>query len=263
MIDNGVFRLKFVRSLENFIGNQLEDFFNKKFSSGVQPVELAKQIRRQIEAEKAIGVAHIYIPDRYEVFLTVQDFAKLEPSFALITAELRTYIQEYAKNKCYALPSKPIIQIESDKALKRGAFRILTAFTNLQPQNDEFNSSSQADNFSGTQVFDKPVYVETSLRQIPLDATLTVIEGSDVGLAVDIGSKRTNLGRRDSNELPLSDVNISRLHAYIVFEYGSHVVYDAKSLNGTYVNQHRVSRKQLHTGDRIKLGNTVILYEVK
>lgn len=263
MIDTGVFHLKFVRSLENFIGNQLEGFFNKKFSSGVQPVELAKQIRRQIESEKAVGVAHVYIPDRYEVSLTEHDFDKLAPSFALITAELRTYIQEYAKKNGYLLSSKPVVEMNRDKTLKRGAFRILTAFSELQPQEAELNAPPQADDFSGTQVFDKPVYAEPSLRQVPLDASLTVIEGNDAGLAVDIGTKRTNLGRRDSNELPLSDVNISRLHAYIVFEHGSHVVYDAKSLNGTYVNQHRVSRKPLQSGDRIKLGNTVILYEVK
>jgi hypothetical protein len=260
--NNGVFLLKFVRSLENFIGNQLEDFFNRKFSSGVQPVELAKQIHRLIEREKAVGVARVYIPDRYLVFLTLQDFAKLEPSFALIITELRAYIQEYAKKKEYSLPSKPVIEIKSDKLLKRGAFQILATFSNLQPEEAKSNPASEHD-LSGTQVFDKPVYGEACLRHVLLEASLTVVEGSDAGLAVDISAKRANLGRRDSNELPLSDVNISRLHAYIVFEHGSHVVYDAKSLNGTYVNQHRVSRKQLHAGDRIKLGNTVILYEVK
>jgi hypothetical protein len=259
-----VFSLKFVRSLENFIGNQLEDFFNRKFSSGVQPVELAKRIRRLIESEKTVGVTHVLIPDRYAIFLTLQDFTKLEPSFALITVELRAYIQEYAKKKDYSLTSKPIIEIQSDKSLKRGSFQILASFSDLHQVEGRNQLSSQQDEFSGTQVFDKPVVSsESPLRHVPLDASLTVIEGSDAGLAVDIGTKRTNLGRRDSNELPLTDVNISRLHAYIVFEHSSHVVYDAKSLNGTYVNQHRVSRKQLHPGDRIKLGNTVILYEVK
>jgi pSer/pThr/pTyr-binding forkhead associated (FHA) protein len=72
-----------------------------------------------------------------------------------------------------------------------------------------------------------------------------------------------NIGRRESNELPLTDMNTSRLHAYVVFEEGGHTLYDARSLNGTYVNDHRVTRKRLKAGDRIKVGNTVILYEVK
>ena len=254
--------MKFVRSLENFIGSQLEDFFNRKFSSGVQPVELAKQIQRLIEREKAVGVAHVYIPDRYVVFLTLPDFAKLEPSFALITAELRMYVQEYAKKKEYTLPAKPVIELKSDKTLKRGEFHVQAAFSELK-QAAAVAPFSDYDELSGTQIFAKPLQGEAVLRFVPLDASLTVIEGNDAGLVVDIGSRRANLGRRESNELPLNDVNISRLHAYIAFEQGAHVIYDAKSLNGTYVNQHRVSRKQLRSGDRIRLGNTVILYEVK
>lgn len=254
--------MKFVRSLENFIGNQLEDFFNRKFSSGVQPVELAKRIRRLIESERTVGVAHVLIPDRYSIFLTEQDYEKLEPSFTLITTELIAYIQEYAKKKDYFLKHKPTISIQSDKTLKRGNFQILASFS--QAESDRFKAPAPIpDDLSGTLVFDRPVCGESSLRHVSVSATLTVIEGSDAGLTVDIDAKRSNLGRRDTNELPLNDVNISRLHAYIVFEHGHHVLYDAKSLNGTYVNQHRISRKQLNSGDKIRLGNTVILYEVK
>ena len=255
--------MKFVRSLENFIGNQLEDFFNRKFSSGVQPVELAKRIRRIIESEKTVGVAHVFIPDQYAIFLTIEDYGKLEPSFPLILAELRSYIQEYARKKEYSIRYKPTIEFQSDTSLKRGSFQILSSFSPARLDYSDEKDFLKKSDLSGTLVFDKPVYGEPSLRQIPLQAILTVIEGSDIGLVVDITAKRANLGRRDSNELPLNDVNISRLHAYIVFEHGVHVVYDAKSLNGTYVNQHRISRKQLQTGDRIKLGNTVMLYEVK
>ena len=50
---------------------------------------------------------------------------------------------------------------------------------------------------------------------------------------------------------------------YVIFEDGTHVLYDAKSLNGTYVNGQRITRKSLKNGDHIKLGNTVLLYEVK
>ena len=254
--------MKFVRSLENFIGNQLEDFFNRKFSSGVQPVELAKRIRRLIESEKTVGVANVLIPDNYSVFLTVQDYEKLEPSLGLIRAELITYIQEYARKKDYFIRHKPTITFQSDNTLKRGNFQILASFSLVEPEQFQLPGKMN-DEFSGTLVFDKPVYSEPSLRRVQLDATLTVIEGTDAGLTVDISAKRSNLGRRDTNELPLNDVNISRLHAYIEFEHGRHVLYDAKSLNGTYVNQHRISRKQLNSGDIIRLGNTVILYEVK
>ncbi|MPN61701.1 hypothetical protein SDC9_209443 [bioreactor metagenome] len=89
-----------------------------------------------------------------------------------------------------------------------------------------------------------------------------IVEGLDKGMKVEVGSKRINIGRRESNELPLTDMNTSRLHAYVIYEEGNHVLHDAKSLNGTYVNGHRITRKILCSGDRIKVGNTIILYEV-
>lgn len=90
-----------------------------------------------------------------------------------------------------------------------------------------------------------------------------MVKGIDSGLQIDLGVERVNIGRRESNELPLTDMNTSRLHAYVVYEEGGHVLYDAKSLNGTYANNHRVTRKRLKAGDRVKVGNTVILYEVR
>ncbi len=89
------------------------------------------------------------------------------------------------------------------------------------------------------------------------------MEGLDTGQRVEAAVNRINIGRRESNEMPLSDMNTSRLHAYVIYEEGAHVLYDAKSLNGTYVNDHRVTRKRLKNKDRIKLGSTVLLYEVK
>lgn len=261
--NTGVLHLKFVRSLENFIGNHLEDFFNKKFSSGVQPIEIAKRISRLIESDKTVGVANVCIPDQYAVFLTLQDFNKLESSFPLIIAELRTYIHEYARKKGYTLSHRLAIDIQADKTLSRGTFQVLASFSEAEPDDQSLDALPSNDDFSGTRVFDKPVPAAPQAAPSYLRGTLKVLEGSDAGLVLDIAGKRINIGRRDSNELSLNDVNISRLHAYILYEQDSHVVYDAKSLNGTYVNQHRIARKQLRSGDRIKLGNTVILYEVK
>lgn len=255
--------MKFVRTLENFIGNHIEGFFNKKFSSGVQPVELAKRIRRLMESERTVGVAHVVVPDQYTIFLTVQDFAKLEPSFSLIIAELRAFILEHARKKDYFLANKPVVEIRSDAALDRGTFQVIASYLKDLPAAEPAGKGTLADDLSGTRVFDRPLEDLKPAFSAPLQAELTVVEGSETGLAIDIHSKRINIGRRESNELSLNDVNISRLHAYILYEHGGHVVYDAKSLNGTYVNQHRISRRQLHNGDYIKLGNTIILYEVK
>lgn len=251
--------MKFVRSLESFIGSQLEGFFNKKFSSSLQPVEIAKQIRRKLESEKTVGL-NVYIPDQYTVFLGSLDFAKLEASFSLITKDLTTYIVDYAKRKNYMIPGKVSICIQLDDMLPQGVCRVTADFSEICPA-DDHGLTPENDDISGTRVFSRPF----SGYEQPhaLSGTLSVVEGLETGLVVSICTKRINIGRRESAELSLHDLNVSRLHAYIVYEQGSHIIYDAKSLNGTYVNNHRIIRKQLQTGDKIGLGNTIILYEVR
>lgn len=73
---------------------------------------------------------------------------------------------------------------------------------------------------------------------------------------------RINIGRMASNELCIKDVKISRLHAFILYENGVHIVYDGKSLNGTFVNGKKIEKHTLKAGDQIKVGNITIKYEV-
>jgi ABC-type uncharacterized transport system ATPase subunit len=92
-------------------------------------------------------------------------------------------------------------------------------------------------------------------------AKISVIAGTDAGGKAEILEARVNIGRRPSNEMVLNDKSSSRLHAYIVREGNSHVIYDAQSLNGTFVNDELTEKKILSGGDKIKIGDTVILYE--
>ena len=70
-------------------------------------------------------------------------------------------------------------------------------------------------------------------------------------------------GSRVNNDFFLTDGNASRVHAYIAYERHRHILYDADSLNGTFVNGQRVLSPQLlHAGDEITIGETVLLYEV-
>jgi len=190
--------LKLFRNIESFFQKHIEGFFDKTFGSGIQPVELAKSLVKYMENERSVGVSHVYVPNRYVVYLGSEDFNRLQTYQQNIEKELTGYLQQ------------PIF---------------------------------------------KPA--------VRLNGRLTVVEGLDTGQRVEAAVNRINIGRRESNEMPLSDMNTSRLHAYVIYEEGAHVLYDAKSLNGTYVNDHRVTRKRLKNKDRIKLGSTVLLYEVK
>ena len=93
-------------------------------------------------------------------------------------------------------------------------------------------------------------------------ASLTVVEGPDLDAYLEIGEKQVYIGRRDKNEFILTDTNASRLHAWISYEHHRHELYDAQSTNGTFVNGRRIDSCRLQHGDKIRIGMTVLRYEV-
>ncbi len=249
----------FVRRMEDFFEKYIEGFFNARFSGGLQPVEIAKRLAREMEGDRTVGISQVYVPNQYGVYLGSEDYERLTPYGQAIREELAVFVAAEARRKGYTIVGKPLVDIFCDETAGRGKLRVTSRYSEPVPDEAEREATGPA-TLSDTKVFG---HLPPASRQAAIAGLLTVLKGMDTGLQLDVGADRVNIGRRESNELPLTDMNTSRLHAYVVFEEGGHTLYDAKSLNGTYVNDHRVSRKRLKTGDRIRLGNTVILYEVK
>ncbi len=250
--------MKIAHKIENFIAKRFEGFFAKKFPVKLQPVEIAKSIDHEVENKKIIGITHVYIPNNFKIYVSKADYDDMQPHMQLIIAELSNYLITKAKDTGYTLTSDIEIVFLLEKELELGCFKTISDFS--QPIDESLDKEfDEPDTLVFKKVNDEP-------NQTPHDkctAIIRVIEGLDQGKQLEINHKRVNLGRRETNEFSLSDFNSSRLHAYIVYENGEHVIYDAKSLNGTYVNNGRVVRKRLNNLDKIKIGNTLILYEVK
>ena len=71
-----------------------------------------------------------------------------------------------------------------------------------------------------------------------------------------------SIGRASDCSIPIKDRYLSRRHAEIHANDGHWVLKDLGSANGTYLNGSRVERDQrLHAGDRIRLGDTEIVFE--
>jgi serine phosphatase RsbU (regulator of sigma subunit) len=71
-----------------------------------------------------------------------------------------------------------------------------------------------------------------------------------------------SIGRASDCTIPIKDRYLSRKHAEIIAVDGTWVLKDLGSANGTYLNGSRVEHDQLlKTGDRIRLGDTEIVFE--
>ncbi len=91
-------------------------------------------------------------------------------------------------------------------------------------------------------------------------ASLFVIQGRDQGTRFELEGETVGLGRDASNPVQVHDTEVSRRHAELRRSAEGMVLGDLQSSNGTFVNGNRVERHDLHTGDRIQVGRTLLLF---
>ena len=88
--------------------------------------------------------------------------------------------------------------------------------------------------------------------------TLVIVEGQDAGREFPIVGT-VLVGRDPAADVVIADTEISSRHASLAPGDGGVAVEDLGSTNGTFVNGQRVTgAQQLHAGDRIQLGATVV-----
>lgn len=91
--------------------------------------------------------------------------------------------------------------------------------------------------------------------------SLFVIRGRDQGKYFPIQDAPARIGRDPASTIQLFDSEVSRSHAEIrpVAAGGLEVV-DLDSSNGTMLNGQRIERRELRSGDRLQIGQTLMIY---
>lgn len=80
---------------------------------------------------------------------------------------------------------------------------------------------------------------------------------------IELREKPITIGRSDDADILLQDDKASRVHCGIRFWDGAYYVKDLKSKNGTFVNDVQVEMQQLEPGDRIRIGESVFVFEME
>jgi pSer/pThr/pTyr-binding forkhead associated (FHA) protein len=75
--------------------------------------------------------------------------------------------------------------------------------------------------------------------------------------------KRISIGRTNDNDIVLENRGVSRKHAMIEFNSGAAVVIDNESLNGTFVNNRKISEEVLRDADAITIGKYSLIYHAQ
>jgi hypothetical protein len=84
--------------------------------------------------------------------------------------------------------------------------------------------------------------------------------GGRVGESFALDGDRMTIGRRPDSDVFLDDVTVSRDHALLVKRSGDYYLDDLGSLNGTYVNRHRIESHRLEDGDELQVGKFKLSY---
>ena len=81
-----------------------------------------------------------------------------------------------------------------------------------------------------------------------------------MGESFPLDRDRMTIGRRPDSDIFLDDVTVSRDHALLVRRSGDYYLDDLGSLNGTYVNRHRIESHRLEDGDELQVGKFKLTY---
>lgn len=100
-----------------------------------------------------------------------------------------------------------------------------------------------------------------------MDARMKLVVRGDDGVEYPLDAEIVRLGREQVRTAPIHDPLVSREHAELRCVSGEAPkqvweIHDLGSTNGTFVNESRLAGpRRLKVGDRIRVGNTVLVYE--
>ena len=254
--------MNILKAVEQKLEGLVEGVFGRAFKASVQPVELAHKLAKELGDNKIVGVAHVYVPNEFEIYLGHDDHQHLTSFADSLKAELSSYVAAFARREGWTMVAEPHIELHEDADLRVGEFGIATR--TVDPQRAEEHAASGAPAGPPVAAPATPVMPaglgQTVLYERPPVAAATALLRGEAG-TFELARDVTVLGRSRRCDIVLTDANVSRQHAEVRRDAGEFVICDLDSTNGLTVNGRVAKRVALHSGDRIGLGATELLFE--
>jgi hypothetical protein len=157
------------------------------------------------------------------------------------------------------VPDMPLVAPRADAAVRRPDEVAPVARLAVQPVlSDEVVLAPGSGGIRGdgtqTMVFRRPA-------PAPTRAVLRVVARDGSERTIEVDGTPLTLGRAADNGLVLADPRVSRHHGRLQARRGTLVFTDLGSTNGSRLNGVRVDECALGTGDRVLVGDTVLLVE--
>jgi hypothetical protein len=276
-----------LRTLETTLASLVEGVFGRVFRSEVRPMELARKLAREMDEHRTTSISKVYAPNEFAVWLSPEDRARYEEVEADLIEELCAYLLEHARAEQLTLVSHPAIAFHTDERLALGEFGIQARLVRPEesepapvgPQSDEWGPPPPAaprpaarwDPDAPSEEHGQTMIYSTSRRlREPLAArtasppppprALLLLDGRR--LLVAPGGAL--IGRSRDCDIVLDDAGVSRRHARLRPAGEAWTIEDLGSTNGVRVNGAQLrAPRALQRGDRIEIGSTQVVFELR
>jgi hypothetical protein len=234
--------------LERLLERLLERPSARLFRTHLQPIQIQRRIERAMERERRTGSDRIRVPDRYAVHLNPADIAGFGDAIDEVAGDLADAALVFARGHGYTLAARPTVVLMADPRVATGDVQVGATFDTGQHGPETPPPTDR------TMVFEVP-----ALRAPAAMLRAVGRDGREREVRID-GTLLT-IGRSADNGLALDDARVSRHHARLRARHGMLVLTDLDSTNGVRVNGVRVAEVALGVGDRIEIGDTVLVVD--
>ncbi len=260
-------------AIERFFERLFERPSARLFRARLQPVQLQRRIERAMEAERLAAADRTLVPNRFVVHLDPDDLAAFGDMTSSLASELADGALLFARSRHYTLVDRPRVELVADPAVERSDIVVVARFADPIAGHDRRDLDGATGNggrpvapSSGGEPVGHGGPTDTMVFTVPRPtaprARLRVVDAVGGQRICEFDGSSLTIGRATDNDLVLPDGRVSRHHARLSGRRGTLVYSDLGSTNGSKVNGVGVGELVLGAGDRIELGDTVIVVEV-
>jgi len=257
-------------TIERLIERLIERPSARLFRTRLQPVQLQRRIERAMETERRSGPGGVLVPDRFMVRLHPDDLAALPSATDVLPAQLADGALTFARAHRYHLAGRPMVVIVSSRGVARGDVAVDASFAPLaataaapepRPAGEAGRGPAAGQGAaSDTGPADATAVYAVRATDAPIAILREVRPGApDRTIALD--GRPVTVGRSPDNDVVVADPLVSRHHIRLQARRGALILTDLESLNGSRVNGIAVTEVALGGGDRIQVGDTVLVVD--
>jgi hypothetical protein len=281
-------------TIERLIERLVERPSARLFHTRIQPVQLQRRLERAMETERRGSPGGVLVPDLFTIRLHPDDLASLLPIVDSLTVELADGALTFARAHRYHLAGRPRVAIVGSRGVAVGDIRVEGRFQGTTsgdvaggvapdraapgraapapspghaPSTGQAPPASDPPSPSPAQYGSPPpppgdaTMVFAIRPPDPTIAVLREVRPGAVERTIALDGRPITIGRSPDNDVVVADPLVSRHHIRLQARRGTLILTDLESLNGSRVNGIAVTEVALGGGDRIQVGDTVLVVD--